>query len=46
MNHKFDLSNMQNYPKDDWGEVQNIPEAYYKSYWFVVGLKICNEVSE
>jgi len=44
INIKFDLSIMQNYPADDWGQAQNNPQDYYKSYFMVVGLRIQNKV--
>ena len=42
INIKFDLSIMENYPADDWGQAQNNPQDYYKSYFMVVGLRIQN----
>ena len=41
-NIKFNLSTMRNYPANDWGNAQSIPQDYHKSHFFVVGLRIQN----
>ena len=46
MNHKFDVSIMRNYPADDWGLAQSIPQDYFKSHFFVVGLRITNHINK
>jgi len=44
INIKFDLPIMKNYPADDWGNAQSVPQDYHKSYFFVVGLRITNHL--